>query len=420
MKAKLIMSLLLITLCWATFTGCAFGDANTKGNNIDNNTRQEKEKDSKKKDNDKDKDKDGNVQENSGDDDLAPSGDDYDYAEIYGDVLNQYYATLYMAVPMDEVSDGFIYLNEALNYNDSAADLIYQVGYTITDLSGDGVPELVIGSISAANNGENTGDNIYAVYTCVDGAPYLTFEGWTRNQYYYVNGGSFYNEGSSGAMSSSFGMFVLSEDGTELECISFYFTAESDDDPTVEAYYHNDNGTIEKGISEEVSEDTYNEELMTFEYATGEIELTSFDSYNYTGEALTIIDEKEMEFEALWVKDCKERINEYKMIDEYVTVDAAPDCGVIFFPEHELPKFTVYSLEFVDASDDGKIIFDITELYTPIQVSPECPLILDISCIENIPSYGISFEDEDGDTRYYAIGMSGEDGSVVMIEFDPE
>ena len=46
---------------------------------------------------------------------------------------------------------------------------VYEMGYLIEDLSGDGIPELAVGGLNGMTN---------ALYTLVDGKPELVFEGW--------------------------------------------------------------------------------------------------------------------------------------------------------------------------------------------------------------------------------------------------
>lgn len=40
-----------------------------------------------------------------------------------------------------------------------------------------------------------------------------------------------------------------------------------------------------------------------------------------------------------------------------------------------------------------------------------------MSCNSTIPCYGISYIDENGVVRYFAIEVSGMDGSVLLSEF---
>lgn len=133
------------------------------------------------------------------------------------------------------------------------------VGYTLTDLSGDGMPELVIGAIATSDTPYVYPHAIYALYTFVDGQPHLTFEGWARNRYFYLGQNRFLNQGSSGAMYTSFGAYALSPDGQTLTCEDFYFTADKDENPEEMGLYHNTSGLWDKAVSGElhISEEAF-------------------------------------------------------------------------------------------------------------------------------------------------------------------
>ena len=131
-------------------------------------------------------------------------------------------------------------------------DALNGMGYLIEDLSGDGVPELVVGSL------REYGGEIYALYTLVDNEPELVLEGWSRNSYIYVNayvGGSscFYNRGSSSAAESNLGIFTLSRNGQELDWQWFYFTYAEEGDLDNVTVYANTTGSMEPEESEPVS-----------------------------------------------------------------------------------------------------------------------------------------------------------------------
>ena len=116
---------------------------------------------------------------------------------------------------------------------------VYEMGYLIEDLSGDGIPELAVGGLNGMTN---------ALYTLVDGKPELVFEGWYRSSYVYMGDGYFYYYGSNSASESGQGVFHLTKNGTGLECESFLFTGlNSDGDLEV---YCNETGSWNPAESE--------------------------------------------------------------------------------------------------------------------------------------------------------------------------
>lgn len=128
-------------------------------------------------------------------------------------------------------------------------DALNGMGYLIEDLSGDGVPELVVGSL------REYGGEIYALYTLVDNEPELVLEGWSRNSYIYVNAyvgdsSCFYNRGSSSAAESNLGVFTLSRNGRELNWRRFYFTYAEEGNLDNVTVYANTTGSMEPEESE--------------------------------------------------------------------------------------------------------------------------------------------------------------------------
>ena len=74
------------------------------------------------------------------------------------------------------VEDGYYALSE-LGFYLNQAELLDQVGYAVQDLSGDGVPELIIGEITRPDMPDSDSNLVYALYTLdADDQARLVFE----------------------------------------------------------------------------------------------------------------------------------------------------------------------------------------------------------------------------------------------------
>ena len=175
------------------------------------------------------------------------SEEETDYTKIYDEVLADY---LNLIRRGEEAFDGANGVFEAMIGLQPEEALMY-IGYTIQDVSGDGIPELLIGDYSEANGGFGT--MIYALYNCAKDTPECTFEGWYRNSYHWMGEGSFIYSGSGGAIYSMFGTATLSKDGTALQWNDYYFTYEKDEKFEEIGCYHNTIGEADKGVSEELN-----------------------------------------------------------------------------------------------------------------------------------------------------------------------
>ena len=60
------------------------------------------------------------------------------------------------------------------------------------------------------------------------------------------------------------------------------------------------------------------------------------------------------------------------------------------------------------------VLFEIEEM------DPEHPFLAQVIFWGDMTTYGISFDDESGEERHYAVSVSGKDGSLVCTEYVPE
>lgn len=169
-----------------------------------------------------------------------------DYTQIYRSVLRRY---VQLIQNPREPGDGETGVWEATSWL-SKQEALESVGYAIYDISGDGVPELLVGAIESHAGRMGVGSEIFAAYTVKNGRTTLAFEGWARSRFHWMGGSMFYYAGSSGASSSAFGQFRLDDDGDELLCQDFYFTEEKRSG--VIGLYHNGTGHWNAALSSEL------------------------------------------------------------------------------------------------------------------------------------------------------------------------
>lgn len=176
---------------------------------------------------------------------------DNSYNKLYSGIINRYYELITGYSEDWVVLDGEIGVLERITMLDTN-DALNTIGYTIQDISGDEIPELIIAAVSDNADGKCVGTDILAVHTIVDGAPKLSFEGWIRNDYLLLENNMLLNRGSGGAMYSIFGTYTLSADGTSLTNNEYYFTCEKDETFEEIGIYYNTTGEWDKEISEEL------------------------------------------------------------------------------------------------------------------------------------------------------------------------
>ncbi len=93
---------------------------------------------------------------------------------------------------------------------------------------------------------------------------------------------------------------------------------------------------------------------------------------------------------------------------------------VSFTAEQTVTDFKILNISFHDISEDGEITYDISELYSQPEFSAGQTLYAALEFPGDMPTNGISFVDSNGAARYYALGMSGMDGSLFLSEFNTQ
>lgn len=286
------------------------------------------------------------------------------------------------------------------------ADAVYQMGYLIEDLSGDGIPELAVGQLDGP---------IIALYTLADGKPQLVFAGWYRNMYVYMGDGHFYYCGSGSAVESGAGIFYLSKDARELKCESFLFTSRDKNGDI--CVYSNENGSWEPERSEK-SEMSL-EEFWALDPAGAPMPLIPFSGeggQSTSGAAapvsvdyLTAVGDEEYNWVTLY--------------------DGQEACAIVFTTDSTVTDFTLWNLFAEDITENGDLIFSADAIDVddseglnslPSVMTPDTRIAVQLIFPGDTPSYGISYVDAAGKLRRFVIEMSGYDGSLLLLETDPE
>ena len=281
-------------------------------------------------------------------------------------------------------------------------DAPYEMGYLIEDLSGDGIPELAVGGLRGMTN---------ALYTLVDGKPEMVFEGWYRSSYVYLGDGRFYYYGSNSAAESGQGVFALTKDGTRLECESFLFTGLNSDGDVV--VYSNETGSCD--IAESEKSDMTAEEFWALDPLGEPLPLIPFsgaEAGGTNGSAFPV---------------SVDYLPEGMLPDYWVTLyDGDGAAFLLFTTDSPVTEFTVLALELKDFTETGAAIFSAAPVVLeegldslPEVMTVDTPVAVQLGFMGTIPNYGISYVDENGDLRRFALVQSGYDGSVLLDEADP-
>lgn len=93
---------------------------------------------------------------------------------------------------------------------------------------------------------------------------------------------------------------------------------------------------------------------------------------------------------------------------------------ICFTTERTVTDFRVLTLTFISADENGNLAFSTEETHYQEALTPEVPLLVRMELMGTIPNNGISYVDANGAARYFAVEMSGFDGSLLLTEFTPQ
>lgn len=325
-----------------------------------------------------------------------------DYEAVYAPVLASVADLLSCETPDDHIEGpGETGVREN-RIGTAAEDALWKVGYAIRDLSGDGIPELIIAQVDSQEGTLSHGKEILAVYSCMQSSPHLLLEGWARNRYYLLSDGSFLNQGSGGAAYSCLGLFRLDTAGTELSCLDFFFTWEEDDQIVT---YHNTDGTWEvphEG-NEQVELDFWRmNEILESDVQS--LELTAFAFYEQEDHPAIVL--------VQW--------NPYEDLEDCVVLSTEEYSAQIVLCAYQgsVTDLQLLSLELEEVDQEGHVRFRQTVLENIPTLEPGNPLAVQLAFGCSIPNFGIRYTDDTGVTKTFSIMESGMDGSLLMTEIE--
>lgn len=327
--------------------------------------------------------------------------------EEYRELLENYSKIISKRVEMITM-EGIAGVFEQI-YIKKVDEALESIGYSIQDISGDGVPELLIVIVSEKEDNKFKGHETIAIYTIKDKKAHLTQEGWARSRFIYQGDGKYYYQGSAGAMYSFLGKFTISKTGDILECNDFYFTSDKDDNPEEKAYYRNTLGTMDTPNSEElnISENEFWNIAKEMSEEPVNIELIPFSRYE---EKLKGIDSSP-EIRVNWAGT---EVESYENLHEFVLDRNESSVRLLFTANKTVKDFKFLNLEVLDTSQDGKMKYKIKEVYELEKLTPQKPFLATVVYYGDLTTYGISYHDDSGDKVVYAVSVSGEDGEISL------
>ena len=348
------------------------------------------------------------VKEDSTNQGEMPEVEKVDYMQTYSDILDRVYLYITHEIDIFGPDEGLAGIEE-LVMNVEASENLNYIGFALSDINSDDIPELLIGECEARNPFMLGSNEIFAAYTLVDGEPTFVFDGWSRNRYYLCSNGGFFNEGSGGASYNIKGLYFVGDDGS-LDCQGFYFTQPDEFSDKV-YFYYNTTGESDTEASEKYSYEAFSEAHPEFlEWCSQVVfaEMTPFSEY-------TVSDRNSPPSVTVrWANEAEEDISDYKA---FYPIESSGSQKVVFYAEEPVMDFKVLSLEMTGFDENYCAVYSIEELYTLDELKASDPLVVGLLDFEYIPRNGFSYVDKHGREWRFSISQSGYDSSMILEQF---
>ena len=272
-------------------------------------------------------------------------------------------------------------------------DALNMLGYTLQDINNDKVPELIFAILDNEKQGKGYyGKDIYAVYTFVDGKIKFVDEGWARSNLQLLPNNMLLTRGNS------------SNTDYVLALKDMYFTrSKSNNEPGLDVY-RNNVGRDDVAVSQKTNMTADDFFDMGAEMAGDSVKLELLPLKEYKQRGFKGLAMQYLEYMGVHeLQDAKFNLSKYEQVS---VPNPFKGADVIFRSTKNLEEFRLLELA------SGKSV------YSKDLLMADEKLVLHLESLETIPKNGISFKDDAGRERKFAILQSGKDGSIYLQEID--
>lgn len=295
---------------------------------------------------------------------------------------------------------GIYELRDRMGY----VDALNILGYTLQDINNDKVPELIFAILDNEKQGKGYyGKDIYAVYTFVDGKIKFVDEGWARSNIKLLANNMLLTRGNSSNTDYVLALKDLLPNGNK-RCIDMYFTrSKSNNEPGLDVY-RNNVGRDDVAVSQKTNMTADDFFDMGTEMAGDSVKLELLPLKEYKQRGFKGLAMQYLECMGVHeLQDAKADLSKYEQVS---VPNPFKGADVIFRSTKNLEEFRLLELA------SGKSV------YSKDLLMADEKLVLHLESLETIPKNGISFKDDAGRERRFAILQSGKDGSIYLQEIE--
>jgi len=302
-------------------------------------------------------------------------------------------------------AQGLTGFEELEGHNDPGQG-VSSVGYTLQDINNDKVPELIFAILDNEKQGKGYyGKDIYAIYTFVDGKIKFVDEGWARSNIKLLANNMLLTRGNSSNTDYVLVLEDLLPNGNK-RCVDMYFIRSKNGNAAANGLdvYRNDVGRDDVAVSQKTNMTADDFFDMGAEMAGDSVKLELLPLKEYKQRGFKGLAMQYLECMGVHeLQDAKVDLSKYEQVS---VPNPFKGADVIFRSTKNLEEFRLLELA------SGKSV------YSKDLLMADEKLVLHLESLETIPKNGISFKDDAGRERRFAILQSGKDGSIYLQEID--
>ena len=302
-------------------------------------------------------------------------------------------------------AQGLTGFEELEGHNDPGQG-VSSVGYTLQDINNDKVPELIFAILDNEKQGKGYyGKDIYAIYTFVDGKIKFVDEGWARSNLQLLANNMLLTRGNSSNTDYVLALEDLLPNGNK-RCVDMYFTRSKNGNAAANGLdvYRNDVGRDDVAASQKTNMTADDFFDMGAEMAGDSVKLELLPLKEYKQRGFKGLAMQYLECMGVHeLQDAKFDLSKYEQVS---VPNPFKGADVIFRSTKNLEEFRLLELA------SGKSV------YSKDLLMADEKLVLHLESLETIPKNGISFKDDAGRERKFAILQSGKDGSIYLQEIE--
>ena len=304
-------------------------------------------------------------------------------------------------------AQGLTGFEELEGHNDPGQG-VSSVGYTLQDINNDKVPELIFAQIDYPEGKGYYGRDIYAVYTFVDGKIKFVDEGWSRSRLRLLPQDMLSKRTciDDKNMEWVLEMKDLLRDGSLRQGQTFYTKIENGRFNVYRKYLDVNDTFVTQKTS------MHFDDMMNIDLGAQKLELLPLAEYSSRG--FNGLVKQHLNCMGLHeLQDNRVDLSAY----EHVYVDnPSPGAEVLFSSNTSLASFEVLDLQ----GDSSRVIYSkgLLKLEEKLVLHLESFEIDPELSYETVIKNGISFRDDTGSLRKFAIRAKVMDGSVYLEEID--